>query len=137
MPSFSIDPSQYKLLKRLHRHGPVEISSLSESQKKDCKYLFDCGCISVIKSPVELNTVQGRRHLFQATAYEITPLGRASEYNYKSTFYKWWIPVVISIAATIIALSSLLLSISEQQQTHTSKNSETVTGSTAAPQDDL
>lgn len=104
----NIDAAQYRILKRLHKKGPIQSNHILPAQKSDYGYLLKCGYITEIKQLQESVTVTGKRPVVRVTGYEITAEGRAERYDFKATFYKWWIPVVISIIALIVSIIALL-----------------------------
>lgn len=123
----SIDSKQYKLLTKLKRND-LSADSLSQIESEDCLYLVQCGYATPAKDRVMCNTPGGSRRLLITTCYKITPSGRAARYEFKATFYKWWIPVVISILAIVISLAALLVDISELQPIRILENLETLNG---------
>lgn len=123
----SIDSKQYKLLTKL-KHNDLPADSLSPIESEDCFYLVHCGYVTPIKDRVMCNTPSGSRRLLKTTCYKITPYGRAARYEFKATFYKWWIPVIISILAIVISLAALLVDISEPQPICILENLETLNG---------
>ena len=39
--------------------------------------------------------------------YKVSQSGEAEMYLFKSSFYKWWVPVVISIGAFVVSIIAL------------------------------
>ena len=78
----------------------------------DCAYLVKIGYLVPVTKYCEVShSVTGRSHIPQVCSYKTTAPGRAAIYGFVSAFLKWWIPVVISIAAFIVSLISLILKV--------------------------
>ena len=99
-----IDRSQYHILKKIRKYGQLSVDSLSTKQYSDCEYLRQQGFVSAIEKSNAINSGDVSQFYSEIVSYEITPSGRAAIYSFKATFYKWWIPVVISIASLLVSL---------------------------------
>lgn len=122
-----IDPRQYSFLSKL-MHDMVKIDSLDDSEKDDCDYLIECGYVEEVKELILCDTFHGTRKLPRTVAYKITPAGRAARYEFKAKFYKWWIPVLISIAAILVSIGTAVHppKKSTPQQIYNLEDSETL-----------
>lgn len=106
-----IDKKQYKLLKYISRHSPITYASFSPEQQEICKYLLSKKMIRGITG----YNPNAPKDVFQTTifSYSITQLGMAQIYSFKSTLYKWWIPVIISIISLSLSAVAVICSILE------------------------
>lgn len=98
-----LSKEQYKFLRKIKKHGGIARNSLSAKERDICRYLLSEECINKAKSnsaPWQLSYNQDRlpEHI------TISQRGEAQVYTFRSTFYKWWIPVVISIVAIIVSI---------------------------------
>lgn len=89
-----ISRPQFKMLLKIKRARGLYADSLSLEELSICEYLLSNGCISD-------HTVPGSA----SPLLKITQFGDAQIYIFASTFYKWWIPVIISIIALIISIA--------------------------------
>lgn len=105
----NISKEQYRLLKKIQRMESISPNSLTDNELNICKFLSDKGFLSVTNKYQK--TSDGNLNIFSSSPseYSITQSGKAEIYIFKSTFYKWWIPVVISIAALIVSISLPIL----------------------------
>ena len=106
-----IDKKQYKLLKYISRHSPIACASFSSEQQEICKYLLSKKMIHGITG----HNPDAPKDVFQIAivSYSITQLGMAQIYLFKSTSYKWWIPVVISVISLSLSAVAVICSILE------------------------
>lgn len=105
--------SHYKLLKRISRRTTISAESLSEEELDICSYLHSLKLIECnMQNPIVHENAYGFQSLvYEHVEYSITQAGKAEIYNFKSTFYKWWIPVVISIIALIVSIAAVLVQV--------------------------
>lgn len=98
---------QYKLLKRIYRVKSVKLDSLNDVEKDICKYLL---VNSFIKSRKQLgHTMEDMYNSKELPAnIEITQAGEAALYDFRSKFYKWWIPVFISAVSVALSAVSII-----------------------------
>lgn len=104
-----ISKPQYKMLKKLHKNKCLSYEYLSDEEKEICTYLLQHNLISVTKKMGEFSKTDMILPPLKIDSCSITQSGEAQIYIFKSTFYKWWIPVLISIAALIISIWSVLM----------------------------
>lgn len=109
----TIGKSHYKLLKRISRRTTISAESLSKEELDICSYLHSLKLIECdMQNPIIRENAYGFQSLvYEHVEYSITQVGKAEIYNFKSTFYKWWIPVVISIVALIVSIAAILVQI--------------------------
>lgn len=103
-----ISKSQYKMLVKVHKRNQLPYESLSEEEKDICSYLLAHNLIRVIKQLDKSSAPSMQLPAVKIKSVQITQAGMAQIYTFKSTFYKWWIPVVISIIALILSAIGLL-----------------------------
>lgn len=109
--SVDISRGQYLLLKKFCKNN-ASAESLDSEQLSDCNYLVKCGYLKAIKELKSYEqTVCGVRPIAAIASLTTTASGRAAIYSFKATFYKWWIPVIISIASLIVSIIALLIKI--------------------------
>lgn len=99
---------QYKMLKRINKNKNVKYEELSEEEIKTCEFLADKNFISLNTKyePIPNNLYNVQRPVLDN--YEITEDGKAQISAYISSFHKWWIPLIVSIASFILSCISLL-----------------------------
>lgn len=106
--SVDISRRQYLLLK-MFRKDNASLKALNDKQLEDCEYLIDCGYLKATRELVYCDsTIGGARPVPTITAFSTTASGRAAMYTFKATFYKWWIPVIISIGSLVVSIIALL-----------------------------
>lgn len=93
-----ISRTQYILMRKINRKKSMSFVSMNDRQKEDLAFLKDKGYVCISKPA----TAASPAH------YKVTAAGRASMYIFLSTFYKWWIPVIISICSLIVSAIALL-----------------------------
>lgn len=132
-----ISPEQYRMLKKISRNDSAQTDSMSKDEKEICAFLATKGFLSVSKKC--RTDESGNLDLFNTypSEYTITQSGKAQIYAFKSTFYKWWIPVIISIAAIAISLAALLFEMSTRQPTDKTESSDILIESTVDSPDVL
>lgn len=109
--SDDISRNQYRLLKKFCKSN-VFITSMSKEQADDCQHLLDLGFLEPLIEYNDYIFSNGEHHPSPDVAsYTTTAAGRAAIYSFKATFYKWWIPVIISIASLIVSIIALLIKI--------------------------
>lgn len=97
---------QYKMLCKIKTKKAIPKSSLSESELAICQYLFKQKCFITQTKTVafgltpQIETIE----LFPETI-QLSQIGEAQIYAFRSTFYKWWIPVVVSILSLLISIA--------------------------------
>lgn len=98
------DFPQFRMLVRIKKAVNYSAEGMPESEKDICEYLNDHGFIK----PTYEYTFEYEAPLEDCgpkiTSYRITQEGRAQIFSYIAAFHKWWIPLVISIAALIIGI---------------------------------
>ena len=106
--SVDISRGQYLLLKKFRKDN-ISAESLDKKQLDDCDYLVKCGFLKAIKElKLFEHSIGGPRPIPTITSFTTTAPGRAAIYSFKATFYKWWIPVIISIASLGVSIIALL-----------------------------
>lgn len=90
--------TQYLLMCKMNRKKSISISSMSNRQKDDLDFLKSKGYVKISKPATHSSPAQ----------YQVTAAGRAAMYVFLSTFYKWWIPVIISIGSLTVSVIALL-----------------------------
>lgn len=96
-----ISKSQYKMLRKIQKQKSISASSLSENELEICQHLMEMECL-------KCRDFFGKRAL--PSEVEVSQKGEAQIYLFRSTFYKWWIPVVISILALIVSIAAPIFS---------------------------
>lgn len=105
--SVDISRGQYLLLKKFRKDN-ISAESLDKKQLDDCDYLVKCGFLKAIKElKLYEHAIGGARPIPTIASFSTTASGRAAIYSFKATFYKWWIPVIISIASLIVSIIAL------------------------------
>lgn len=106
MSELSLSKEQYKMLCKIKKHKGLSRSSLSDVELAICQYLLMRDCIAKPKHvsiPWQIDKSQTQNQLPEHLV--ITQFGEAQVYTFRSKFYKWWIPVVISIIALITSIA--------------------------------
>lgn len=106
-----ISKPQYKMLKKLHKNKFLSYECLSDEEKEICAYLLQHNLISVTKKIGEFSKTDMILPPLKIDSCSITQSGEAQIYIFKSTFYKWWIPVIISLVALALSIASLIVQI--------------------------
>lgn len=102
--SDSISTPQYKLLKRINKLGSVKFESFSDKEKEICNFLLQNNYVSADGIyGYDVFSSSSRIHNLPLKV-QITQLGEAKMYTFKMMFYKWWIPVVISILSLVVSI---------------------------------
>ena len=102
-----IDKSQYKMLKRIKKDGLLRRDALTDYEKEICMYLLQNSFIKrVNERPHTLEESFNSKNL--PNDIELSQLGRAAMFDFRSKFYKWWIPVVISIVSVALSSTSII-----------------------------
>lgn len=99
-----ISNRHYRFLKRIKKQRILYVSNLSSDEKAIARYLATAKCI---KAKNQINQSIPEITRITPKSYEITQYGKAQIYAFKAKFYKWWIPVVISVCALIVSVASL------------------------------
>lgn len=107
--SREISRNQYHLLKYFRKDKPP-INSFGKSKIADCHYLVKCGYLDPVRKYERSDSV-GSCTIPILISYATTPAGRAAIYSFRATFYKWWIPVIISVISLGVSVVTLLLKI--------------------------
>ena len=104
-----ISREQYKMLSKINKATTLQSSSLSTEELEICEYLVDHECIKArtFAHPDFKGGIHVQRSL--PPDIELTQTGKAQLYAFRSTFYKWWIPVIISVLALIISAIAILV----------------------------
>lgn len=104
-----ISREQYKMLLKIDKAKTLQASSLSAEELEICEYLVDHECIKArtFAHPDFEGTIQVQRSL--PPNIELTQIGKAQLYAFRSTFYKWWIPVIISLFALITSVVAIVM----------------------------
>lgn len=90
--------TQFFLMVKMQRRGSLSYDSLNDSGKDDLNFLKNKGYVRISR-PASPGA---------SARYSVTAAGRAALYAFRSTFLKWWIPVVISVASFIVSVIALL-----------------------------
>ncbi len=104
----SLSKEQYKMLLRISRYHGLNASSLDGHEIEICKYLLHN---SFVKGRVfHQHDINGNAVTTKSLPanIEITQAGEAALYEFKSQFYKWWIPVIISIISVALSSTSII-----------------------------
>lgn len=99
----NISRKQYRVLKHIYRRKSINSSQLSDERIEICNYLTECNYLSIQPLSIVLDSPLCSDYLLR-----VTQSGEAEIYRFRSTFYKWWIPVVISVFALLVSIASLL-----------------------------
>lgn len=98
-----IDFQQYLMLRRARKFGTVlHVDDMTPEQQEICEYLCNEKLLKMVSATVDSSY---RR---KPKSYKITQGGKAEISAYVLAFHKWWIPLIIAIAAAIGAYSPLL-----------------------------
>lgn len=103
-----INLKQYKMLSKINNNKTIKCDNLNDDEKKICEFLSSKGFISSNCCFVTKNTPLGKMGFTDIENYEITEEGKAQISAYISSFHKWWIPLIVSIASFILSCVSLL-----------------------------
>lgn len=100
----NISKEQYKLLKKIAKYNVISTSQLSAYEKEACIFLEQKGFLLIASQ--DRISENGTIDIFHCypTEYKITQARRVEIYAFKSTFYKWWIPLVISVIAILVSI---------------------------------
>lgn len=100
-----ISKEQYRLLKKIKKSKRIPTSTLTDSELEICKYLMHNNCIEA--ALFSHQDITGAYHTLKKLPKEIalTQAGESQIYAFRSTFYRWWIPVIISAIALIVSIS--------------------------------
>lgn len=90
--------TQFFLMVKMQRRGSLSYDSLNDSGKDDLNFLKSKGYVRISR-PASPGA---------SARYSVTAAWRAALYAFRSTFLKWWIPVVISVASFIVSVIALL-----------------------------
>lgn len=98
-----LSKEQYKMLCKIQKKNLTK-SDLSERELSVCEYLLEIECIR--PDTQILPNYGGRSSVVKLfpSKLECTQKGEAQVYAFRSTFYKWWIPVVISVIALLVSI---------------------------------
>lgn len=112
-----IDRGQYRMLKRIKNHPNMPTADLSKEEKEICRFLARHHFVTY--RPHAISTQDGTKVTHGLPdKISTTQEGNAQLYIFRTTFHKWWIPLVIAIIAAIGAyvplLVQLLLTLSKQ-----------------------
>ena len=99
-----ISRNQYKLLKKISKNNQINLKEVKDTEIDNFNYLADNNLLTITENSYKLYDTDAC--LIDAI-YKVSPLGEAEMYEFKSTFYKWWIPVVISIEAFVVSTIAL------------------------------
>lgn len=91
-----MDKEQYKFLKKLDKASATSVYNLSVTEKSMQRYLQQLGCISQTMN-------NGVPH------YYVTQQGKDEMFQFVLKHYRWWIPVIISIAALCVSITTAIL----------------------------
>ncbi len=105
----NLSKSQYKMLCRIKKEKTTSTNSLSKEEVEICSYLLTHGCIVPRCSPALNSSGRLINIKLLPEHLKITQEGEAHIYSFRSTFYKWWIPVVVSIFSLLISIASLAI----------------------------
>lgn len=105
----NLSKSQYKMLCKVYKANRLSASTLTEKELEICRYLMENDCLK--SNYVSRTNISGKLFISKSlpSDIEITQTGEAQIYIFRSTFYKWWIPVVISVFALISSVLSILM----------------------------
>ena len=99
-----LSKEQYKVLRKIKKHGAIQQSSLSDRELTICRYLLTVECLEAKCIYHPTATGIGTSTVLPSEI-RLSQTGEAQIYAFRSTFYKWWVPVVISIIALIISIA--------------------------------
>ena len=104
-----INYPQYRMLCRAKKVTSMNPSEFSEEETDICEFLCSCGFLTKTEKYVRNSNGKVNIFEFEVTGYTITQAGKAQISVYRLSFHKWWIPLIISIAALILPYISELL----------------------------
>ena len=93
-----LDFSQYWLLLKIKRCKVVPGESIKNKHSENLSYLLSKNYICYSRPATSRSL----------PVYRTTPQGRAAIYDFRISYMKWWIPVVISIGSLIVSAIALL-----------------------------
>lgn len=99
---------QYKMLKRINKNQSVKYEEFTEEEIKTCEFLAEKDFVTLNTKSVPVPNNPYNAHIPVLDNYEITEEGKAQISAYISSFHKWWIPLIVSIASFILSCISLL-----------------------------
>lgn len=93
-----LDFKQYRLLSKIKRRKTLSGESIKRTQAEDLSYLLNKKyvCYSRVQTP------------HSSAVYCTTPQGRAAIYDFRISYMKWWVPVIISLASLIVSVIALI-----------------------------
>lgn len=97
----------YKMLKQIENSKTFENKDLSDEQIEIIDFLIRKDFVEKLQYDGEVNSYKDYLNL-KPSGYKITQEGLAQISAYSSTFLKWWIPLIVSIASFILSCISLL-----------------------------
>ena len=102
-----INRKQYKMLKRIRKAGSLKRDDLADSEKEICNYLMQSSFIKKVGDKSHsIEEAYNSRKLPEDI--ELSQSGEAAMFDFRSKFYKWWIPVVISIVSVLLSSASIV-----------------------------
>lgn len=99
-----ISSEQYRLLCAINRNPHINTAAFTGTKKQDFDFLLKEKYVEPIKERQPIDTPNGSRRILQTVGYRTTSEGRAIAYTFKATFYKWWIPVLLSIVSIVLSI---------------------------------
>lgn len=96
------------MLCRIQKHNVVTTDNFSPEELEICQYLMENNCIK--GRHFSHADIHGNLHITKALPNNLmlTQTGKAQIYAFRSTFYKWWIPVVISVISVALSSASII-----------------------------
>lgn len=91
-----MNKNQYKFLKKLDKSCTINWNDLSETERSMQRYLQSLG---YIHQTITNKTPQ----------YSVTQKGKDEMFQFTLKYYRWWIPVIISLAALTVSIATAIL----------------------------
>ena len=99
-----LDIQRYKFLKKIKKK-PLPTQSVTTDEKLKCDYFLKNHYIIIHEEKQSIVSKSGFiSHKIVSSYYQITEEGKVAIYNFYISFMRWWIPLLISIAALGLSL---------------------------------
>ena len=99
-----ISRAQYNLLKRAIKSKELCVDDLNDIELEQAKFLYKNKFLVVSERKTSSSNGITGIYIYK---YKVSQSGEAEMYLFKTSFYKWWVPVVISIGAFIVSIIAL------------------------------
>lgn len=104
-----ISKPQYKLLVKIKKGKITSYKDLTNEQEEILEFLTENNCIVAASFTQNGFVNKGKVVYRYPERLKITQFGEACIYAFRAKFYKWWIPLLVSIAALGWSIASPFL----------------------------